>query len=137
MGVSTERTVFLKKRAEQYEDYYHLLNHWLEAKNYGASARDYFLANGWKNIAIYGMGDLANRLMEDLGNSDIGVKYGIDRDAAGTVARISDIYSPNDKLPEVDVVVITPFYAYKPIQEMLKKKLDCPVISLENVIWSI
>lgn len=128
---------YFQSRANQYEDYYHLLNHWLEAKNYGASAAEYFEANEWKSIAIYGMGDLANRLMEDLEGTSVSVSYGIDRDAAGTVARIAEVYSPGQKLPVADAVVVTPFYSFDAIKAGLKKQVTCPIVSLENVIWSI
>ncbi|MEE3453180.1 hypothetical protein [Dialister sp.] len=135
--MSEKKSDYFQSRANQYEDYYHLLNHWLEAKNYGASAAEYFEANGWKNIAIYGMGDLANRLMEDLEGTSVRVSYGIDRDTAGTVARIAEVYSPGQKLPSADAVVVTPFYSFDAIKETLGKQVTCPIVSLENVIWSI
>ena len=65
------------------------------------------------------------------------VSYGIDRDIAGTVCRIDEIYSLNDNLPAVDAIVVTPFYAFEAIKEQLEKKIDTGIISIEEVIWSI
>lgn len=121
----------------KYYDYYLLLNHWLEAKHFGHNAAEYFVEEGYKNIAIYGMGDLANRLCEDLANSKICVSYGIDRDVAVSISRLSEVYAPEDELKAVDVVVVTPFHAYESINIQLREKLSCPIISLEEVIWSI
>lgn len=122
---------------ERYQHAYLMLLHWMEALQSGHSAAEYFTDAGYGSIAIYGMGDLANRLMEDLQGSGVRVCYGIDSDVARTVSRIGDIYSLKDGLPRVDAVVVTPFYAFDRICEDLKGKLDCPFVSIEEVIWSI
>lgn len=122
---------------ERYQHSYLLLLHWVEALYLNHRASDYFLEEGYKNIAIYGMGDLANRLMDDLQDSEINVVYGIDRDAAGTVCKIQDIYSLQDELPNVDAIVVTPFYVFDAICNDLKNKTDAKIISIEEVIWSL
>ena len=48
-----------------------------------------------------------------------------------------NIYSLNDKLPKVDAVVITPFYAFDSIRNDLKNKMDAKIVSIEEVIWSL
>ena len=121
----------------KYYDYYLLLNHWLEAGHYGHSSAEYFEQAGMKNIAIYGMGDLANRLMEELKGTDITVAYGIDRDAAVSVSRIGEVYSPQDQLAEVDAVIVTPITAYECVKDLLQEKMQAKIISFEEVIWSI
>ncbi len=122
---------------ERYQHAYLMLEHWIDALYHGNRVSEYFSNLGYKNIAIYGMGDLANRLLDDLEGSAIHVNYGIDRDAAGTVCRIENIYSLNDELPDADAVIVTPFYAFEAICSDLKGKVGCPVISIEEVIWSI
>ena len=52
-------------------------------------------------------------------------------------ARIEDIYFPEDELPKVDAIVVTPYSAMESIKAMLKNKVDCPIISLEEVVWSV
>ena len=83
------------------------------------------------------MGDLANRLYEDLEKTEVKVQYGIDRDVCNTISRISQIYALEDSLEEVDAVVVTPFYAMGSIKKTLEQKVNCPIISLEEVVWSI
>lgn len=122
---------------ERYQHAYLMLVHWIEALHFNHRTTEYFVDSGYRSIAIYGMGDLANRLFDDLQGSQIQVCYGIDRDAAGAVCRIENVYSPDDELMPVDVVVVTPFYAFKEISEKLKGMLCCPVVSIEEVIWSI
>jgi hypothetical protein len=132
-----KRLYFVGQERDKFQDYYYLLSHWLEAKNNGGNVTEYFIERGCQRIAVYGMGELANRLCEDLQGSEVEVMYGIDRDVCNTISRIPDIYSPEDSLPSVDAVVVTPFYAFDSIQEMLTRKVRCPVISIEEVIWSI
>lgn len=127
----------LKADNHRYLDSYHLLNHWLEIKNEGKCIADYFRDMNYENIAVYGMGELANRLSEDLAGSGIRIVYGIDRDAGCSIARIRDVYSPQDVLPEADMVVVTPYYAFDSIKRSLAGKVKCPVISIEEIVWSI
>lgn len=115
-----------------------LLNHWLEVKNEGKSLAGYFLEMGYSRIAIYGMAELANRLTEDLAGSGVEIAYGIDRDASCSISRIAEVYSPQeDILPEADVVVVTPYYALEAIKKDLSGKVTCPVVSIEEVVWSV
>lgn len=121
----------------KYYSYYLLLNHWLESNHYGHTCVDFFEEEKISTIAIYGMSDMANRLIEELKGSNIKVVYGIDRDVAVTTTGMSDIYSPDECLPEVDAVVITPINAYEQIRALLEQKLSSRFYSLEEVIWSI
>jgi hypothetical protein len=127
----------LKSENEKLSDNYQLLNHWLEIRNEGRSVAEYFEHMGYRHIAVYGMAELANRLSEELENSDIQIVYGIDKDVCCTIARIEDVYSLQEELPRADVIVVTPYYAFETICRNLKQKTDCPIISIEDVIWSV
>ena len=128
----------LAAQATKFSDNYQLLNHWLEIRGEGKGLSCYFNAMGYKRIAIYGMAELANRLMEDLEGSGVEIAYGIDRDAGGSISRIAEVYSPQEKeLPEADVVVVTPYYAMEAIKRDLEGKVGCPVVSIEEVVWSV
>lgn len=126
-----------KRETDKFYDDYQLLSHWMEIKNKGRSLVEYFRLKGYRNIAIYGMGELANRLCEELEGTDVCVKYGIDREVAGTISRMDQIFSPDDSLELVDAVIVTPFYAMDSIRDTLRKKINCPIVSLEEVVWSL
>lgn len=132
-----EKLEALKADNDKLSDHYQLLNHWLEVKNEGRSVAKYFFEMGYRNIAIYGMAELANRLSEDLQDKGINIVYGIDRDASCSIARIDNVYSLQDDLPKVDVIVVTPYYAFDSIKKNLEGKAACPVISIEDVVWSV
>lgn len=118
-------------------DHFQLLNHWLEVKNEGKSVASYFETLGYHHIAIYGMAELSNRLFDDLAGSSIIIDYGIDRDASCTIGRIEEIYSPDGDLPHTDVIVVTPYSSFDTIKKSLQKQVECPIVSLEEVVWSV
>ena len=128
---------YMQQTIDKFTDFYQLMNHWLEIRSLDKSIALYFKEQEYHKIAIYGMADIANRLYEELKETDIQIVYGIDRDVCCTGARVENIYSLQDKLPEVDVIVVTPFYAYENIKRDLEKKVTCPIVSIEEVIWSI
>lgn len=127
----------LQWQVDKFIDHFQLLNHWLEIKNEGKSVASYFEEMGYKHIAIYGMAELGNRLCEDLSDSSIYIDYGIDRDVCCCIARIDKVYSPEDELARVDAIVVTPYSVFEEIKVNLEKKVQCPIISLEDVIWSV
>lgn len=127
----------LQRNVECFQDHYWLLNHWLEIKNEGKSVASYFEDMGYHHIAVYGMAELGNRLMEDLEGSTIQIDYGIDRDISCSIARIDEVYYPEDDLPETEAIVVTPYSVYEEIKMLLEKRVKCPVISLEDVVWSV
>lgn len=132
-----KRITALKSVNDKFSDNYQLLNHWLEIKNEGKNLARYFADMEYRRIAIYGMAELANRLSEELAGSGVEIVYGIDRDASCSISRIADVYSLQDPLPEVDVIIVTPYYAFETIKKDLEKKVKCPVVSIEEIVWSV
>ena len=45
--------------------------------------------------------------------------------------------SVEDELEEVDAVIVTAVTFFDDILEKLSQKLDCPVISLEDILYEI
>lgn len=109
---------------------------WFKDKQSGKSLVDFFSENGYKNIAIYGMHYLGECLLEELKNSEINVKYVIDRNAERVNTDI-EICTLEDNLSKVDAIIVTAFYYFDEIKMELCKKMDCPIISLEDIIYEI
>ncbi len=113
---------------------YRVLYMWLKRLHSGKRLEDYFISKGYKNVAIYGMGDIGELLCEELESSSIRVNYGIDRDYKRFNKELR-IYGPEDNLPVVDVIVVTPVFYFDEIRSILKKSVNCPVISLHDVFY--
>ena len=98
---SKENETRYKNLAEKDKDLVFLLEQWIKKKQEGKDLAEYFQKNGIKSIAIYGMSFVGERLYEELKDSEIKIRYAIDKSANGIYVNI-DVISPDDKLPEVD-----------------------------------
>lgn len=122
-----------KEFGEKIASYYRILNNWLMLKQQGKSLVDYFVRNEIHSIAIYGYKELGQRLYDELKNTEIEVKYIIDKNINKLQAEI-DVYSPDEELPKVDAIVITATYYFDEIEDDLYDVTECPIISLEDVL---
>lgn len=119
---------------QKMNEFYHVLNQWLSLKQEDKCLADYFERNEFKTIAIYGMKELGQRLYDELKNTDIKVRYIIDKNASNICAEV-DAVTPDETLEEVDVIVVTAIHYYEEIESMLMNKVDYPVVSIEDVIY--
>ena len=113
-----------------------MFNQWLIDKQEGKNLASFFEVNGYKSIAIYGMSYLGERLVDELKGSGIEVKYAIDKNADNIYADI-EVKQPTDDLPKVDAVVVTAVYFFDEIESELVELVDCPVISLKDVLVGV
>lgn len=93
-----------------------MLKRWLENRNAGKTFVDYFHQCGCKTIAIYDAGEIGRLLYGEIKNSDIEIKYFIDRNAEGLkdVDGIPVILLPHiGKMEEVDILVVSPIVNYE------------------------
>ncbi len=98
----------------------------------------FFLGNcltlaGYKSIAVYGCGILGKRLVRELENSSVKVKYYIDKNAKNLHSEIP-VFSAAEALCEVDVIIITVVSQFYEIKAELEKRNFCNIISLEDLI---
>ena len=63
-------------------------------------------------------------------------RSGIDQKADSIYSDV-DIVTMADSLEEVDAVVVTAITFFDEIEEQLSGKLDCPVISLEDILYEV
>lgn len=116
-------------------DYYHVLNQWLYIIQKEKTVLEFFRKNNYKTVAIYGVKEITERLLDDLKNSKIIVKCIIDQ---------NEIYMSNNipflhqyiSLPDVDVVIVAS-YDFNKIKSKLKVREYTEIISIEDVVYSI
>ncbi|WP_167956021.1 hypothetical protein [Anaerosporobacter faecicola] len=132
----TKSNIDERKKVDKFRGYYALLNQWLINKNNSKEISEYFIKNQYKNIAIYGLGELGNRLINELENTEINISYGIDKEDIFDSNAIK-IYSIDNELPEVDVIVVTATFAFNEIYNDLVSKVNCPIISLDDIIFGL
>ena len=113
-----------------------LMQKWVKQKIKGKQISRYLSEKSIKNVAIYGMNYVGEALYEELNKNGIRVLYGIDMNADKMFSDI-DIYKPSEELPDVDAIIVTPIHAYDVIEESMSKKMDCLIMSIEDIIYEM
>jgi 2-polyprenyl-3-methyl-5-hydroxy-6-metoxy-1,4-benzoquinol methylase len=106
---------------------------WLKNKIDKKEIIEYLKYKEYKRIAIYGYGDLGKMLYDEIENSTIEISYLIDQNADNICAPIP-VINPIDICDLVDAVIVSVAYDFNSIKQIIEKKLDCPIISLEEII---
>ena len=119
----------------KYKSYYLLVLKWLTNLENGQRICDYLERKGYTSIAVYGDGDIGEHLIRQLYETDISVKYVIDKMLFRPKAHQIPTYSMTDeKLPEVNAIIVTPIWDYENIREELLEKVNYPIISIKDMI---
>ena len=113
-----------------------MMNQWVKVKQEGKNLSEYFEKNGYKKIAIYGMSYAGETLIDELKDSNITVAYAIDKNADSIYADV-DVISIENNLKSVDAIVVTAITFFDEIEEKLSAKIDCPIISLADILYEV
>ena len=135
--VSSEKIIAEKDEIiKKMQIFYKIFDCWLQMRQEGRTLAEYFTKNNYKTVAIYGMKELGERLLDELKDSDISVLYAIDNNADQIDVNV-DIVTPNDELKPVDVIVVTAVYYFDVISYTLSEKVDYPIVSLEDIVYEL
>ena len=115
---------------------FQMMDQWVAVKQQGKNLADYFEKKQYKSIAIYGMSYAGQRLVEELESSNIQIKYGIDKNADSICSDI-DIVTMENELDVVDAVVVTPITFFDEIEKELSERVDCSIMSLEDILYEV
>ena len=115
---------------------YQMTTEWVKAKQNGKKLSEFLTKLGYKTVAIYGMGITGDRVFEELENTNIEVKYCIDKNAKN-IYSVVNVLSPNETLAEVDAVIVTTIAYFDEIEEMLSKKLKGKIVALDDLIYDM
>ena len=119
-------------RLIKYKSHYHLMDKWMVLKEDGKSIKEYCCDKGIESVAIYGMGILGRHLYTEMKLQDISVKYVIDR--VLNSYKDTKIFKPDEDLPKVDAVIVTPIDEYYEIRNEFGRERGMQLISLEEII---
>lgn len=89
-------------------------------------------------IAIYGYGGHGRRLYRQLNHGKIEVSYAIDKNAhklKHAVGNAPRIVGDEEELAAVDLIVVTVVESFVQIAEKLRGKVDCPILSLCELVY--
>ena len=134
--IADKETNRIKSMSDKHFALFLMMNQWVKVKQEGKNLSSYFTKNGYRKIAIYGMSYAGETLLEELKNSDITVSYGIDNNSDAIYADV-DIVSMEDALGDVDAIVVTAITYFDEIADELSKKVSCPIISLDTILYEV
>lgn len=120
-----------QKNVDKFQKLFSVLEAWVKKKQQGKNIAGFLKRNNFHSVAVYGLGNVGKLLEEEL-KKYAEICYGIDQ---REVSAEFPVYKPEDHLPEADVVIVTPAYEFEEIEETLKKKLYCPIYSIEDIIY--
>lgn len=120
--------------AEKHFRMFLLMNKWLIVKQNGKSILEFFYNKKIFNIAIYGVSYIGERLLYELNNKKIHVQYLIDKEEKKELCTKIPMYTPYQKLPRVDAIIITAINDFDKIKATLKICNQVLVISFEDII---
>lgn len=126
----------VQNTSEKYLELFLLMNQWVKVKQEGKSIVDYLFHKGYKTISIYGISYAGETLFEEIKNSSIQIAYAIDQNADNICSEIK-VLCPNDTLPLVDAIIVTPVYYFENIKEKLESKTSADILSLEDILYEI
>ncbi len=124
------------KVIDRYKSYWRFYDKWITAFEHGKYVSEYLLKQGYMHVAIYGLGMVGRHLVEQLNNSDVTIDFGIDV-RGDDERRIFDVYTPEDDLPETQIIIVAVTYGFSEIYTNLRNKVACEVISLDEIIDTI
>lgn len=133
MGESISKN---RQMSDKHLELYLMMNQWVKIKQEGKNLSSYFEKNGYKKIAIYGMSYAGETLLNEMRGTNVQVVYGIDKNADMFGADV-DVVSVEDALEEVDAIVVTAITYFEEIEVMLSEKIDCPILSLEDILYEM
>lgn len=96
--------------------------------------KNYFKENGYYQIAIYGDGYIGKYLRMELEKAGIEVLYTIDRKPK---KREYSVLSMSEKLPKVDLVIVTIYDVDNKVCESLLEKMHCKVKNIQDLFNEI
>ena len=98
----------------------------------GKSLIPYMKEKNYNSVAIYGMGELGERLYYELTSGGVEVKCVIDQ--SPYVLGEFKLIKPTEQVPNVDVIIVTAEYYFEDIYSILKENNDVPIIALSGLI---
>ena len=112
-----------------------LLYRWLQLSQKGVELSDYFSANGYGSVAVFGMnreGRLAIEKLDDL------AVYGVEAENLGAVHERLKVYRlGDDPLPPANCMVICDLGETPEKTALIQKAFSGMIISLEDVLTAI
>lgn len=127
----------MKRKQDRYFQWYKTLYQWLLIHQDKVQITDFFKNHGYKRVAIYGMGELGRLFLKELNNTEVEVPFAIDRNAHSIITSNIKVVTLAEAREDADVIVVTVIDKFDAVKADIEKHMNVPVISLEDVLFSL
>ncbi|MCR2045721.1 hypothetical protein NSB25_00270 [Acetatifactor muris] len=131
-----EKLTEKQEMSDKHLDLFLMMNQWVRNRQEGKELSLYFERNGYRKIAVYGVSYVGQTLLNELKDTTIHVNYAVDRNSGKKVDGVM-VYSVEEMTDNVDAIVVTAIGAFDEIRDMLEEIVNCPIISLEDIIFEV
>lgn len=112
-----------------------LLDRWLSLKENGINPATFLEKQGYRSVAIYGLGVFGRQLVTEIEKTDVTIAYIVDKNS--DIETKYEIKSVDTTLEEVDAIVISVHSDFNNMYKDLRKKVTCPILSIEELLYEI
>lgn len=121
-----------QQQLKRKDSFYQLMTQWITNCNNNISLASVLDKEGIKTVAIYGAGKHGRLVYKALkSNKNVEVVYFIDKKADKEEIKV---YRLEQNLPQVDAVIVTPYFQFEEIKADLSKMVNTKIISLEDLV---
>ena len=126
-----------KELSEKYESMMLTLLHWTEIEHERKSIAEQLKKLGYQDIAVYGYGYLGQLLMKCLRESEVNVKYLIDKNKDVKDWGLKT-YLPNEKFPQADLIIVTSdFYFEEILADLRRNGNTMDILSINDILYQL
>jgi len=126
----------IEAREERYRGYWKTLDKLLLCKEQKIIIADFLRKSGYKKIAIYGLGMVGRHIIADIKPYGANIIFGIDQNEINLEFGFP-VYTLEDKLPDVEMIIVSVIYDYQKISELLERKTNAKIISIDELLDQI
>lgn len=109
---------------------------WMRLVQDGYSVKEYLREKGIKTLALCRLTEIGIRLLWELKNSDIEIKYVIDAENV-KLRDIKYVSLDEECTEEVDMVIITDMFDFSSVKEALMKKGYKSIDSIDGILYAM
>lgn len=120
-------------KEDRFERYFWLCNKWLYIKNHNLSIFSHEKLRDAKRIAVYGLGNIGKRLVEDFECEKREIAFLVDRNARNIFAEV-EVFPAGIRLPDADILIVSMISEFEEIRKTEEGCFRGEIISLETII---
>lgn len=125
-----------KMDSNKFREMFFVAEKWIRMKQMGKKFEDFFDKNNIRTIAIYGLGYLGRDLYTELNQSNVCIKYIIDKNAEN-LDKCFNLIKPGEEMEGIDLILVTVIANYESLCQSLKTQYKFPLMNIDDIITEL